>query len=137
MFRSTTDRSHLVAKLISKLDSEMAEAADAFHRNKIAGRRAAVSQSIKRGDSRAQQRACFGITECVWYRRQCVDGSDHVFLISPVVADTCDFGVTTIEEASTPTFDTRVVSPAIPADANTLSLLPSGDLCAKFIDHAR
>src|SRR5215471_17231027 len=83
----------------------MTETANALHRNQITRRRATVSQSIKRGDPRTQQRARFGITKCVWYGRQCVDRSNHVFLISAVVADACDFGVAAVKEASTPALE--------------------------------
>src|SRR5215471_19154778 len=136
MFRSQPDGGNLVPKLVPKLDSEMTEAADALHRNQITRRRAAVSQSIKRGDSRAQQRACFGIAKCVWYGRQCFDGSNHVFLISAVVVDACNFGVAAVKEASTSALETGVVPAAVPTHADTLSFLPSGDLGTKFIDYA-
>src|SRR5579863_4323738 len=114
----------------------MAQTANTLDRDQSARRRAAVSQSVKGRDSRTQQRSRFGIAECVGYRRQRFDGSDHVLLVSTVVADACNFRVTAVQEASSPAFGTRVVLPAMPTDADTLSLLPSGDLGAQFIDDA-
>jgi hypothetical protein len=57
-------------------------------------------------------------------------------LVATIVADACNFRVAAIQEVSSPAFGTRVVLPAMPADADTLSLLPSGDLGAQFIDDA-
>jgi hypothetical protein len=95
-----------------------------------------VSQGVKDRDSRTKQRRCFGVAQRVGYYRQCFDGSDHVLLIAPVVADTRNFGVAAVKEACTPAFETRVVLPAMPPDANALSPLPSGDLGAQLIDDA-
>src|SRR5215469_13049779 len=137
IFRSTPDRSYLVAKLVPKLDSEVSEAADTLHCNQTVWRRAAVSQRIESSDSSTQQRSRFGIAECIWYRRQCFDRSDHVLLISSVVANACHFGVLAIKEASTPAFDTGVVLPAMPSHADALPFLPSGNFAAQCIDDAR
>src|SRR5713101_6411481 len=114
----------------------MAQTANTLDRDQSARRRAAVPQSVKGRDSRTQQRSRFDIAECVGYRRQRFDGSDHVLLVSTVVADASNFRVTAVQEASSPAFGTGVVLPAMPADADTLSLLPSGDLGAQFIDDA-
>src|SRR5262249_2799834 len=110
--------------------------ADTLHRHEIIWRRAAMSKSVKSGDSRAQQRAGFGIVKCVRYHRQCFDGSDHVLLIASVVADACNWGVATVEEPSTAAFNTGIVVPAMPADSDALSLSPSGDRGAERVDDA-
>jgi hypothetical protein len=57
-------------------------------------------------------------------------------LISSVVADACNLGVAAVKEVSTPALVTRIVLPAMPTDADALSLLPGGDLGAEFIDDA-
>jgi hypothetical protein len=57
-------------------------------------------------------------------------------LISSVVADACNFRVAAVKEVTTPALETRVVLPAMPADTNALSLFPSDDLDAQFIDDA-
>src|SRR4029077_3109465 len=132
----SANRSNLAAKFVRKLNSKVPQTADALHRNKTTRRRAAVSQGVKGRDSGTKQRRCFGVAQRVGYFRQCVDGSDHVLLIAPVVADTRNFGVAAVKVASTPAFETRVVLPAMPADANALSPLPSGDLGAQLIDDA-
>ena len=133
---STPNSRNLAAKFVRELNSKVPQTADALHRNKTTRRRAAVSQRVKGRDSRTKQRRCFGVAQRVGYYRQCFDGSDHVLLISPVVADSCDFGVAAVKEVSTPAFETRVVTPTIPAHADTLSLLPSGDLGTQFINDA-
>jgi hypothetical protein len=56
------------------------------------------SQGIESGNSRAQKRRCFGGAECVRYRRQCFDGSDHVLLVSPVVAKAGKLRVGAVKE---------------------------------------
>src|SRR5271169_4559963 len=114
----------------------MAQTANTFDRDQSARRRAAVPQRVKGCDSGTQQRSRFGIAECVGYRRQRFDGSDHVLLVSTVVADARNLRVTAVQDASAPAFGTCVVLPAMPADADTLSLLPSGDPGAQFIDDA-
>src|SRR5260370_10690900 len=102
IFRSTADRGNLVAKFIPELDSKVAEAANALHRNETARRCAAMSQRVKGRDPRAQKGPCFSIAKYVRYRRERFDRSDHVLLISSVVADACNFGVAAVKEVSTP-----------------------------------
>jgi hypothetical protein len=43
----------LITKLVRKLNSEVTQAADTPHRNKVAGHRTAVPQRVKGGDSGA------------------------------------------------------------------------------------
>src|SRR6266481_5452952 len=136
IFRSTADRGNLVAKFIPELDSKVAEAANALHRNETARRCAAMSQRVKGRDPRAQKGPCFSIAKYVRYRRERFDRSDHVLLISSVVADACNFGVAAVKEVSTPAFETRVVLPSMPAHTHALAYLPSSHTGANFIDYA-
>jgi len=44
ILRATADRGNSVSEFVGKLNSEMPKAADALHRNEVAGRRATVTQ---------------------------------------------------------------------------------------------
>ena len=107
-----------------------------MHRNKTARRRAAVPQGIESGDSRAQKRRGFGIAERIRYGRQRFDGSDHVLLVSSVVAKAGKLRVPAVKETSTATLDTGVVVSAVVADPHALPLGPHRNTGAQFIDHA-
>src|SRR5260370_7623161 len=124
IFRSTADRGNLVAKFIPELDSKVAEAANALHRNETARRCAAMSQRVKGRDPRAQKGPCFSIAKYVRYRRERFGRSDHVLLISSVEADPCNFGVAAAKEVSTPAFETLIVLPPTPPSPPPLPSLP-------------
>ncbi len=101
------------------------------------GQRAAVPQCVVGGDSGAEQRRCFDIAETFRYRRQRFHRSQHVLLVSAVIADAGNLKILAIAKISAPARAARVVLPAMPADAHPLSLLPCGNPGAHFIDHAR
>src|SRR5579862_7026057 len=58
-------------------------------------------------------------------------------LVSAVITDARDFQIPAIAEVSSSAGSTGVVLAAVPADAGALSLLPSGNTGAHFIDDAR
>jgi len=92
-----TDGSYLISKLICELNSEMAQAADPLHRNKIAGKRPAMPQRVVCSDAGAEQRRCFdGAQSIRLSRAKRLDGRHHVLLISTVVANTWNFHVPAI-----------------------------------------
>ena len=62
VFGPATDRHDLVAELVRELNSEVPQTADALHRHKVAGHRAAVPQRVVGGDSGAEQRRRFDVT---------------------------------------------------------------------------
>ena len=95
-----------------------------------------MPQRVVGGDSSAQQRRRFGVLQTFRYRRQRLHGSHHVLLVSTVIADAANFQVPAIAEISAPALPTRVVLAAVPADADTLPLLPCGNTVAHFIDDA-
>ena len=61
VFRATPDGRYLVPKLIRVLNSEMTQAADALHSDKIARKRSAVAQCIVGSNSSAEQWRRFGV----------------------------------------------------------------------------
>src|SRR5437764_896722 len=67
-FGPATDGSYLISKLICELNSEMAQAADPLHRNKIAGKRPAMPQRVVCSDAGAEQRRCFDGAQSIRYR---------------------------------------------------------------------
>src|SRR5439155_19737254 len=91
------------------LTSKVTQAADAMHRNKIAGECAAVAQGVVGGNSGTEQRRCFGVSQSFRYRHQRLYGSDDILLITAVLADARNFQITAIAKISTPALATGVV----------------------------
>ena len=58
-------------------------------------------------------------------------------LVSAVITDARNFQVPAIAKISAPALETRAVVAAVPADADTLPLLPLGNTGTHFIDDAR
>ena len=58
-------------------------------------------------------------------------------LISAVITDARNFQILAIAKISAPARETRAVMAAVPSDTDALSLLPSGNAGAQFIDDAR
>src|SRR6202000_457856 len=56
VFRPASDGCNFVPELRRKLDSQVAQAADALYRNQVAGKRTAVPQRIEGGHSGTEQR---------------------------------------------------------------------------------
>src|SRR5208282_2151664 len=136
VFRPPPDRRHLITKLVRELNSQMTQTADTLHRNKVAGESTAVPQRVVGGNSGAEQRCRVGVTESFRYRRQCLNRSHHVLLVSAVIADARNFQIPAIAKVSAPALATRVVLAAVPADTDALPLLPGGNTRAYFIDDA-
>src|SRR5262249_42709661 len=134
---AATDGGNPVTKLVPELNPEMAQTTDPQHRNEVARRRAAVPQRVEGGDSSAEQRGRFGVTETFRHRRQCLHRSHHVLLVSTVIADAGNLQVPAITKISAPARDTRVVLTAVPAHAHALPLPPRGDTGAQLINDAR
>ena len=137
IFGPAPDRRDLVAKLVRELNSEVTQTADALHRNQVAGKRTAVPQRVEGGNSGAEQRRRFDVAQTFRYRRQRLDRSHHVLLVSAVIADARNFQVPAIAKISAPARETRAVLAAVPADTDALSLLPRGNTGTQFIDDAR
>jgi hypothetical protein len=57
-------------------------------------------------------------------------------LVSAVIADARDFQIPAIAKISAPTLPTRAVLAAVPANTDTLPLLPLGNTGTHFIDDA-
>ena len=114
----------------------MAEAADALHGDEIAWHRAAVAQSIEGGDASAKQRSGVSRIKAVRNMGHGFDGSDHIFLIAAVVADSSDRAFLAIDEITCATGWACVVLAAMPADAGAVPFLPSGYTGAHLINHA-
>jgi hypothetical protein len=74
-----------------------------------------VAQSVEGGDSRAKERAGFRGVEALRHCGERFQGSDHVFLVVAIEADSANFQVAAIGEIS------------VPADADTLAVFPAGD----------
>src|SRR6185503_19563771 len=106
---SACDRCDLVAELVRELNGEVPQTADADHGNKVAGTRTATAQCSERGDSRAEQRRGLRVAETVRHCRQRLHRSNHVLLVSAVIADAGNFPVPAIAEISTPALEACAV----------------------------
>jgi hypothetical protein len=98
-----------------------------------------MAQRVVCGNSCAEQRRCFNVTEMFRYRRQRFDGRHNVLLVSAVVADARDFQVLAIAKIPAPARGTRAVVASVPADADVgaLSLDPLGNIFTEFINNVR
>ena len=95
-----------------------------------------MAQGVVGGNSGTEQRRCFGVSQSLRYGHQRFYGSDHVLLITAVIADARNFQIPAIAEISTPALATGVVLAAVPADTYALSLVPRGNTSTHFIDDA-
>src|SRR5713226_5791858 len=84
----------------------------------------------------AKQRCGFGGVEGVWHLRQCFNGSDHVLLVATIETEAGDFLLSAIAEIAAPAVEAGAVVSAVPAHADALALLPTGDAGAEFGDDA-
>src|SRR5262249_49382299 len=119
------------------LDAEVAETADALHSDEVAGERTTVPQRVVGGDAGAQQWCRLDVAETVRNRHQCLGGSHHVFLVSPVVADASDLHMPAVDEVATSALATGAIVAAVPADADPLADRPRGDAGTQLVDDAR
>src|SRR4051812_15784158 len=92
----TANRCNLVTELVCELHSEMTKAADTEDRNQIPRQRTAMPQRVVGSDSCAEKRRCIGVAETSRYGYQRLDRSEHVLLVSPVIADTANLYVSAV-----------------------------------------
>src|SRR5712664_1740322 len=95
-----------------------------------------VAQSVEGGNSRAKERAGFHGVETLRHCGERFHGSDHVFLIAAIEADSANFQVAAIGEISAAAREARAVLATVPADADALAFFPAGDAGAYVVDHA-
>ena len=115
----------------------MTQAADALHGNEVAGHCAAVAECVIGGNSGIEQGRGLSVTEAVGNRHQRFHGSQHVFLISAVIADAAHLYVATIAKIAPPALAAGAIMTTMPADAHALTLFPRSHARANFIHHAR
>ena len=131
---AAADRRNLVSEFVRELNPEVAQTADALYRDQVARERAAVPQRVVGGDSGAQERRRFDVAESLRYRHERFGRSEHVLLISAVVADARKFQVVAVAKVSPAAARTRAVMAAVPAHADALSLPPLGHTRAEFLE---
>jgi His Kinase A (phospho-acceptor) domain len=103
VFGPAPDSRNLVTKLVRKLNSEVAQTANALHGNNVAWHGAAVPQRIEGGNSGAKKRSRFHVTQCVGNRGQRFHRSHHVMLVSAVITDARNFQIAAIAKIPAPT----------------------------------
>src|SRR5512134_2286388 len=114
----------------------MTESANTLHRHQLPRHRAAVPQRVVSGDSGAEQRSRVGVAQTLRDRRQCLNGRQHVLLVTSVIADARNLQIPAIAKVPPPARGARVVLAAVPTDADPLPLLPLGNTGACLIDDA-
>src|SRR5215471_16480672 len=95
-----------------------------------------MTERIECSNSRAHQRGGFDIAERFRDVGQRFHGRHHEFLIASVVADTANLPVRAVHEIPSPAGETSAVLSAMPADADSLTLLPLFHAGSNLIDHA-
>ncbi len=119
------------------LHAEMAETAQAEHRDQIAGPRRAVAQGVVGGDAGAHQRCGVHRRKVVRHQRQGDGRSDHVVGITAVEGDAGDLERHLAgEEIAAATGIAIAAMAAMPADAHALARFPLGNARAHGIHRA-
>src|SRR5258708_24673299 len=134
--RAAADGGDAIAGFLCELNSQVAEPAHSLDGNKVARQRAAVTQSVEGGKSRAHQRSGFSVAERFGHACQRFDRRHHEFLIASVVADSANLHVRAVREISPSACDTGSVLPAMPAYTDALPRLPFLHALPGLVDHA-
>jgi hypothetical protein len=134
--RPARDRHRLEAHLRCKLDPQMAESAQAEHRHQIAGPRAAVAETVERGDAGAHQRRRLHRGQFLRHPRQRFGARDRVIGIAAVAGDAGDVGGRLAGKEVPPAAVIAIPAvSAVPAEAGALAGRPSGHARADCIDN--
>src|SRR5260370_34518822 len=113
----------------------MPEAADALHGDEVRRHCAAVAQTFKGSNSRAKERAGFHGVKTLGHCGKRFHGSDHVFLIAAIEADSANFQVAAMGEISAAAREASAVLAAVPADADALAFFPTGNARTHVVAH--
>src|SRR6185503_7006704 len=112
----------------------MAESSDALHSDEIPWHRAAMAQSVERGDSGAHERRGFGRVKRLRHVRHRFHRCDHEFLIAAVITDAGHQTTDAIDEVSSPARLARAVLSTVPAHADAVSFVPALHASAGLVD---
>src|SRR5262245_42098626 len=96
-----------------------------------------MTQCVIGRDSSAEQRRRFSIFEDVGYRRQRLDRSDHVLLITAVIADARNLEILAITEVSSATLAASIILSSVPADTASRPAFPRRHTGANLVDDTR
>src|SRR5215470_15398486 len=118
---ATSQRNGFEAHLASVLHTEMAEAADALHRDDVTGARAAVAQRIEDRHARAHEWSGFlrrnlAGNHCQRFRR-----CDHVFGIATIEVDTGHLAIDAHGKIAAATFIAGEIVATVPADPDAIA----------------
>jgi hypothetical protein len=132
--RPACDGHRLEAHLRCKLDPQMAESAQAEHRHQIASPRAAVAETVERGDAGAHQRRRLHRRQFLRHARQRFGARDGVIGIAAVAGDAGDVGGRLAGEELAPAAVIAIPAiSAVPAETGALAGRPSGHAGADCI----
>src|SRR5215467_1051438 len=124
VFRPAANRNDAITKLVGPLNAEVAETANALHSDKFPWSRAAVTQCVEGSDAGTEKRTGFCKIEAVWNRGKPLRGREHIFLIAAVEMDAGDLFIGAGDEIAFAAGRAGEVMSAVPADTDTLALLP-------------
>src|SRR5579864_6066242 len=115
----------------------MAEPSEAEDSDDIAGPRAAIPQSIERGDAGAKQRGRIRGGELVGNRGQRRGGNEHEIGITSVAGKACNLPPFAARHKIAAAAGIAVAAmPAVPPDSDALPYFPAENSRADGIDHA-
>jgi len=122
--------------LTGVLDAEVAEASNALHGDQIAGACSGISQGVIDGDPGAEKWSGFWGGEVVGDRGYGFGWDDYVFCVASVEADAGNLLVLAEDKIAAATGIAYEAVSAMPANADTLTALPEGDVGAYGVDAA-
>src|SRR6266853_2060625 len=118
----------------SILNREVSEPADSLDGYQVAGLCSGMSERIKNGNARAQQRRCYFGWKFVWHGSHRLRGRNHVLGIAPIVTETCNFFISAQDEISAAASFAMKAMPAMPSHSHTLTRSPLTHIGAHGID---
>src|SRR6516162_5067152 len=131
---ATGNRRDLEPHVPGILHTQMSEAADAEHRDKITGLRRRISQRAERRESRAQQRRRIDRRQVVRDRHKPARLCDHDFGISAIMMNASIFLVPTVHEIAIATELAIAARTAQKSDTHALPNRPALDTGTKRVD---
>src|SRR5579871_608335 len=133
---SSRDGHGAITALCRELHAEMAEAAYAENRDRVAWTGSAVAEAVVRCNAGAEQRRGLRILQFIGHQRECVGRCHNVIGVATVVADARYLPLFAEDEISAATRHAIVTMAAVPAKTDTLADLEEWHAFTNGIDDA-
>jgi len=114
----------------------MAKSADALNGDQIASARTRVAKRIENRDAGAKQRRSFRRGDVVWDGGDRLDGRNHVFRVTAVMADAGNFSELAEHEIAAAAGIASETMASVPSDSDALAGFPVGNVSTDSVDAA-